>query len=122
MDTNVSVNPIRFVKTLLISYAVTVILLFLFAFILYKMKLSGAQASVGVTVIYLLSCGLGGFITGKQMRTRRLLWGLLSGALYFTVLFLLSMLSGGSLSADLKNMFTVLGTCLAGSAAGAIIS
>lgn len=122
MDTNISVNPIRFVKTLLISYAVTVILLFLFALILYKMKLSGTQASIGVTVIYLLSCGLGGFITGKQMRTRRLLWGLLSGVLYFTVLFLLSMLSGGGLSADLKNLFTVLGTCLAGSAAGAIIS
>lgn len=122
MDTNISVNPIRFVKTLLISYAVTVVLLFLFALILYKMKLSGAQASMGVTVIYLISCGLGGFITGKQMRSRRLLWGLLSGALYFTILFLLSMLSGGGLSADLKNMFTVLGTCLAGSAAGAIIS
>ena len=35
MDTNISVNPIRFVKTLLISYAVTVVLLFLFALILY---------------------------------------------------------------------------------------
>ena len=122
MNPNSAANPMRFVKTLLVSYILTVLLMFLLAFILYKMKLSGAQASFGVTAIYFLSCDVGGFLTGKQMRSRRLLWGLLSGALYFSVLLLLSLGMNGGLQGELKSMASVLAACLAGSAAGAVIS
>ena len=122
MNPNSTVNPMRFVKPLAASYIVTVLLMFLLAFVLYKMKLSSSQASLGVTAIYLLSCAVGGFITGKQMRNRRLLWGLLSGALYFAVLLLLSLAVSGGLQGDLKNMVSVLAPCLIGSAAGAVIS
>ena len=122
MNPNSTVNPMRFVKTLAASYIVTVLLMFLLAFVLYKMKLSSSQASLGVTAIYLLSCAVGGFITGKQMRNRRLLWGLLSGALYFAVLLLLSLAVSGGLQGNLKNMVSVLAPCLIGSAAGAVIS
>ncbi|MCI8401968.1 MAG: TIGR04086 family membrane protein [Lachnospiraceae bacterium] len=122
MNPNPAINPGRFLKTLLLSYAVTVVLLFLLAFIIYKMKLNASQASMGVTLIYLISCAMGGFITGKQMRSRRLLWGLLSGALYFSVLLLLSLATGSGFSWDMKNLMTVMASCLAGSAAGAFIS
>ena len=122
MNPNSTINPMRFVKTLLISYIITVLLMFLLAFILYKLRLDSAQASMGVTVIYLLSCGIGGFVTGKQMKSRRLLWGLLSGALYFAVLLLLSLAVGGGLQGDIKSVLSVLAPCLIGSAAGAFIS
>lgn len=122
MNPNPTINPIRFVKTLLASYIVTILLMFLLAFILYKMKLDSAQASLGVTAIYLLSCAVGGFVTGKQMKSRRLLWGLLSGVLYFAVLLLLSLAVSGGLQGDVKSMLSVLAPCLIGSAVGAVIS
>lgn len=122
MNQKSGLTPWSFLKTLLISYIVTFVLLFLLAFVMYKMKLSAAEASWAVTVIYLLSCGIGGFLTGKRMGSRRLLWGLASGALYFVVLFVFSLLTSGGLESEMKDILTVLITCLAGSAVGAVMS
>lgn len=122
MNSNLAVNPWRFLRTLLLSYAVTAVLLFLFAFLLYKMKLGVTEVSWGVGLIYLLSCALGGFVTGKQAGSRRLLWGLAFGALYFAVLLILSLAVGGGLQGSARSVITAAATCLGGSGAGAIIS
>lgn len=122
MNSNSAVNPWRFLKTLLLSYVVTVLLLFLLAFLLYKLKWGAEQASRGITLVYLISCALGGFLTGKQMGNRRLFWGLVWGILYFAVLLLLSFLVGKGLQGDTKAVLTVLAACLGGSAAGAFLS
>ena len=111
-----------YIKTLLISYGLTVILLLGLTFLMYQMKLGAAEASWGVTVIYLLACAVGGFLTGKRVGTRRLLWGLVFGVLYFTVLLILSLIAGGSIQEESRQILTILATCLAGSAVGAFIS
>ena len=122
MNSNPSIRPWDFLKTLLLSYILTALLLAGLAFLMYRMKLGASQAAWGVTVIYLLACAVGGFLTGKRMGSRRLLWGLVSGALYFVVLWLLSLAVGGGLQGELREILTVLATCLAGSAVGAVIS
>ena len=59
---------------------------------LYKMQLSESVVSVGIVVIYVLSGFLGGFLSGKVMKTRRFLWGMLMGAAYFLILVIGSIL------------------------------
>ena len=121
MNSNSAIHPWGFLKTLLISYGLTVILLLGLTFLVYSMKWSASQTGWGIMVIYALSCGVGGFLTGKRMGNRRLLWGLLSGVLYFLVLLVLSVLAGGMPEA-LSRIFKALAACLAGSIVGAFAS
>ncbi|MCD2492093.1 TIGR04086 family membrane protein [Lacrimispora sp. NSJ-141] len=85
-------KPLSLIRSLLSSYVLTGVLLLLLSFLLYKMKLSKNQIHIGIYVIYVLSCLFGGFLAGKQTKTRRFMWGGLSGILYFAVLFLISMI------------------------------
>lgn len=111
-----------FVKTLFFSYLLTGILLFALAFILYKLRLSNTQIQTGIYFIYILSCFLGGFLAGRHMKNRRFLWGMLMGALYFVILFLVSSLAGKPLESGFTHLALVLGICLAGGTAGGMLS
>ena len=122
MNSNGMQSVWGYIKTVVISYAVTAILLAGLAFLMYQMKLGASQAEWGVTVICLFACALGGFLTGRRVGSRRLLWGMVSGALYFMVLLMLSLLVGGGIHGEGSQIGTVLATCLAGGAVGAFIS
>jgi len=111
-----------FVKTLFFSYLLTGILLFALAFILYKLRLSNTQIQTGIYFIYILSCFLGGFLAGKRMKNRRFLWGMLMGALYFVVLFLVSSLAGKPMESDFTHLALVFAICLAGGTSGGMLS
>ena len=77
-------------RSLLISYVLSGILLAALAFALYKLRLKEGQVNLMVYAVYLLTCLCGGFLAGKRIRQRRFFWGLLSGLLYFLVLFAVS--------------------------------
>lgn len=115
-------KPLFFLKTLFITYLLTGILLFVLAFVLYKLRLSNTQVQTGVYLIYILSCFLGGFLAGRKMKSRRFLWGMLMGGLYFVVLFLVSALSGKPLESGFSYLLLVLAICLAGGTAGGMLS
>ncbi len=111
-----------FAKTLFFSYLLTGILLFALAFILYQLRLSNTQIQTGIYFIYILSCFLGGFLAGRHMKNRRFLWGMLMGALYFVVLFLVSSLVGKPMESGFSHLALVFGICLAGGTAGGMLS
>ncbi|MBQ8814806.1 MAG: TIGR04086 family membrane protein [Lachnospiraceae bacterium] len=115
-------KPFFLLKTLFITYLLTGILLLTLAFILYKLRLSNTQVQTGVYLIYILSCFLGGFLAGKKMKSRRFLWGMLMGGLYFVVLFLVSSLAGRPLESGFSYLLLVLGICLAGGTSGGMLS
>lgn len=115
-------KPLFLLKTLFIAYLLTGILLFSLAFVLYKLRLSNTQVQTGVYLIYILSSFLGGFLAGKKMKSRRFLWGMLLGGLYFVVLFLVSSLAGRPLESGLSYLLLVLGICLAGGTSGGMLS
>lgn len=122
MNSNVVNHPWIILKTLLISYTLTALLLVGLTFLMYRAKLGVAEASWGVMVIYLVTCAVGGFFTGRRVGNRRMLWGLLSGGLYFAVLLVLSLLMNGGIHGEIRQILTVLASCLAGSGIGAFIS
>ena len=84
------VKAIWILKALLCSYFVTGILLLLLTFLLYQFGLDEGKITAGIMVIYVLSTLVGGFVAGKLAKTRRFLWGILIGVLYFLLLLLIS--------------------------------
>ncbi len=78
------------VKTLLVSYGITAGFLLLFSVLLYKFRISEEMVTGGIVGIYILSNLAGGFLLGKRMKTRKFLWGILSGFLYFLLMVLIS--------------------------------
>ena len=67
-------KPIQMMKALLLSYAVTGVLLLGLAFLLYKFGLGESQVNLGIMVTYILYCLAGGFYIVRNGKTSRLLW------------------------------------------------
>lgn len=109
-------------KSLLISYLLTAGLLLLLALFLYKFSLSEKIVSISITIIYILVTFLSGFLAGKREGSRKFLWGLLMGCLYFTVLALVSMIVNHGISAFTASFFTVLALCAGSGMLGGMLS
>ncbi|MCD7990657.1 MAG: TIGR04086 family membrane protein [Clostridia bacterium] len=105
-------------RSLLISYVLSGILLAALAFALYKLRLKEGQVNLMVYAVYLLTCLSGGFLAGKRIRQRRFFWGLLSGLLYFLVLFAVSWAMNMGSAIDMERSVTVMGICALGGTIG----
>ncbi|MCC8060676.1 MAG: TIGR04086 family membrane protein [Clostridiales bacterium] len=117
-------KPKALLRSLLVSYLVSGILLLVLSLILYRLKLKEAQVNTAVYVIYLLACLTGGLLAGKALISRRFFWGLLSGLLYFAVLAAVSWLlrRGTAGTTSMEQTTAVLACCAAGGIIGGIMS
>lgn len=109
-------------KCLLFSYLVTAGLLLLLALLLYRFQLEEKVVSIGIIAIYIVVTFLAGFLTGKKMGTRKFLWGLLMGGLYFAVLVLVSLMVNHRLSDVASNFITVMFLCGGSGMLGGMVS
>ena len=114
--------PGIFLRSLLISYLLSAILLLILAFGLYRLKFPESQIRTSVFFIYAISCMAGGFLAGKAAGTRRFFWGMLTGLLYFFLLFVLSTAINRSIPSDTAHIMTILASCLAGGTLGGMLS
>lgn len=113
---------IQVLKALLASYIVTGILLFIVTFFLYKFEWDEQMVTAGIIAIYVLSTFVGGFILGKLKGTRKFLWGLIMGILYFLLLFLISFGVYRSFDGNGTNVLTTLLLCMGGGMLGGMIA
>lgn len=109
-------------RAVILSFLVSAASVFLLSWGLYVMKWEAAGSETAIRCVYFLSCLAGGFLSGKEFRERRLVWGLLSGFLYGMILLTVSQLTGGLGSCEIWEIAIVLGLCLGGGAVGSIIS
>ena len=116
-------TPVIFLlKSLLFSYILTGALLVILAFLLYKLNLSEKIVSAAIIVIYLAATFFTGFMTGKKIRNRRFLWGLLEGCAYFLVLAAVSFAVGQGKTGIDTSFFTTLVLCAGGGMLGGMLS
>lgn len=124
-ESSISGMPIPFVpilKCLVYSYILTAILLLGLAGILYKFSLSESTVSIAIIAVYVLATFFAGFVAGKQLKSRKFLWGLLLGGLYFLVLVAMSMGANHGMI-DFGNSFmTTCVLCLCGGMIGGMLS
>ena len=109
-------------KALLCAYVVTGILLLVLTLLLYKAGLREENVNAGIILIYVISTFSGGFVIGKLTGTRKFLWGLLLGVIYFVLLLLISLGIYHSLQADVMNLVTMFLLCAGGGMLGGMIS
>ncbi len=112
----------RVVRTLIITYLISAVLLVALSFALYRFHLQEPQVNAAVSAVYVLSCFAGGLIAGKIMKNRRFLWGLLIGVLYFLFLFLMSLAQSSGVSGDTVRLLSVLAMCAFSGMAGGMVS
>ena len=118
---NVSARFTLILKCLLLSYLLTTGLLLLLALMLYRFGLSEKIVSVCIVAIYIIVIFFAGFLTGKREGSRKYLWGLLLGSLYFIVLLIVSLIVNHGMSAS-GNFFTVLILCAGSGMLGGMVS
>lgn len=68
------------VRSLLVMYIISGLLLVLLALIVSRVEKEDAVAQVGVIVIYVLSCGIGGFVLGKWKKRQKFCGGFWLGS------------------------------------------
>ena len=109
-------QAVRMLKALVASYIVTGLLLLLTAGLLYRFELS--EGKVRIIVTYILSCFAGGFLSGKMMKNKKFLWGILVGLLYFGIMLLVSLAVNRQLDQTAANFVTTMVLCLLGGMLG----
>ena len=109
-------------KSLLVSYILTGVLLLLLAVALYKLELNEKAVSAAIVAIYIVSTLIGGIIIGKFARVRRYLWVLGLGIGYFALLLLITLGVYRTLNGDAANLVTTFVLCAGGGMAGGMLS
>ena len=62
-------------RSLLLAYGVTGLFLLILAFLLFQFEFGGGTAAVGIIIIYVVSCLVGGFMAGKDHTERPIYMG-----------------------------------------------
>lgn len=109
-------------KSLLVSYVVTGILLLLLAMALYKLELNEKAVSAAIVAIYIMATLIGGIMIGKFAKVKRFLWGLGLGIGYFALLLLITLGVYHTLNGDGTNLMTTFILCAGGGMAGGMLS
>ncbi len=109
------------IKTLAVMYIFTGIILLVMALVLYRFNLSDWQVTAGIIATYALSSFAGGYVLAKKGKTRRLLWGMLFGLVYFAVLAAASIAMNKGIVMDQAAAIRAFLICIGAGAAGAFI-
>lgn len=110
------------IKALLCAYIVTGIMLLILTVLLYKLGLSEENVNAGITLTYVISTFSGGFVMGKLSGTRKFLWGLLTGVLYFVLLLLISLGIYHSVQGEISTLVTTFLLCAGGGMLGGMMA
>jgi putative membrane protein (TIGR04086 family) len=114
-------KPLSILKGVLCGYIITMLMLFLLAYLLLKFDISSGQTYIGIVITYILSTLITGLIVGKSINQNAWLWGCLSGFLYFLILIVVSAIINKDL-ATVKELFTMLALCVGGGTLGGMFS
>lgn len=109
-------------KCLLISYILTAGLLLLLALMLYRFGLKENIVNICIIAIYIIVTFLAGMIVGKRAQSRRFVWGLLIGIIYFVVLAVVSFAVNRSIQDVANNFVTVFLLCAGSGMLGGMVS
>ena len=112
---------IQVLKVAAAAVLISVVLIFLCAFIAYKLRLTQAQLGIMAMVIYAVGSFIAGFGVGRLKKEKRLLWGICAGITYLAVILAVSIAAGGGFHADAGRLIRSVLICIAAGTIGAII-
>ena len=124
MDHVLKKNPVimLLVKAVLLSFIVSAILLLITSALMLGSNMSASFVGVFVIAIYIISNFLSGLIMGKGMEQRKFLWGIVSGLMYFVVIFVLSIFVMSTKDFSLMATIRTLLICTISGMVGGMVS
>ena len=117
-----NIKVIWWITSLLASYIVTGISHLVLTFFMYKFELNEKIVSAASVGIYVVSTLIGGMIIGKLTKSKRYLWGMVLGIIYFVLLLLITLGVYRTLNGDSVSIVTSLILCAGGGMTGGMIS
>lgn len=113
---------VSLLKGLLGGYLLTIGLLLLLTLLVYRFHLPETGVHIGICAIYVLASFVAGLVCGRQVVSRRFLWGLAAGGLYFVVLLLASLVAGHQVMEETARTVLVLFLCTMSGMFGGMVS
>ena len=74
-----------FIKAMILGYFLSAAALCVLAFLMYQFEVKETHLRLGILMVYVASCLVGGMYIGRKMKKRQYLWGLMVGLFYFSV-------------------------------------
>lgn len=102
---------IALLKCLLASYLITGVMLLAVAGLLYKFSLGENVVDIGIIVVYCVSSLLAGLFFSKGATSRRFIWGMAAGAVYFLVICAVTFVVEGQIHLLSNSCITTLFIC-----------
>lgn len=105
-----------------VSYLITLLSLSLISFGLLRTDMKGSFVNVLLIMTAVISCIAAGLIAGKKMKTKRFLWGILAGVIYFILLCLIKVFLGDTPGIGSPHFLTSFLCCLGSGMLGGMLS
>lgn len=109
-------------KILLLMYVVTAILLFLLAILVQQFNWESNLISIGVSIVYVVSCFIGGFFVGKVQQNKKFIWGILMGLSYIIIMLVITLVIKHGFHSSVSTFVTNLLLCLGAGMLGGMLS
>lgn len=109
-------------KALTGAYFLTLLLLAVVAFLLFRFDLDEKTVGACITAVYILSCFFGGYLAGKKVRHKKFLWGALAGISYFLLLTVVSCIIERGVAANIPQMLFTLSVCTGSGVLGGMLA
>ncbi len=106
---------------LLAAWLLTGAGLLLLSVLMFRFGLEEEKLSIGITILYVAATFLGGSIAGGRSREKKYLWGLLSGLLYFCILFGISIIRKRTGAIPVRDLILTACLCLGGGTLGGML-
>lgn len=109
-------------RSLFLAYLLLGVCLLLLALLVFKLDIGKGPVTVGILVIYVLSCLAGEFLAGKILRQDKYRWGFLVGLCYFVLLAAVSFAVQRKWDMSFQHLVTTFFMCLGGGTLGGMLS
>ena len=117
-----SYKIIGVLRSLIVAYVITGVMLIILAFAMYKLGLGEDKVNFFITLVYILSSAIGGIVIGKTMKEKKYMWGLLLGFLYVAVICIASLVVTKDTNIISAHGISTILLCLLGGTLGGMIS
>lgn len=114
-------KALAMLKSVMVAYVLTAIVLLVLSFIMYRFKMSVTGANGGILVTYVIACLTGGFLFSGSLEEKRYLGGGLMGVVYFLIVYCVSAIWNQSVAVQMPGMLTAFLICVFSGMLGGMI-
>ncbi len=111
----------QWVKGIVAAYIISGVVLLVLAFLMYRFDVAEGIIRGGILSAYVVSCFVAGCMVSRPWTERKYLWGLLAGAAYFLILWIVSMIGNRQIFSGFPSIVPTMLLCVFGGMLGGMM-